>query len=238
MVFVADLMLFAADRAAGVCVLPTKGSSPLVMRAWAYVTFNQFVLIPFITSLVLRSVSVAPQIVWKWEDATFTNAVAFAALNFALSDLVYYTNHRIVHTFPFLYKTVHKHHHVFGGSLPERGWVDTANAHPLDFLYTGLSTCPVSTLWLLPHGSVHIAGVIAQLILNGVVGSLGHSRLDIELKVPLPGQYGFHLFRSRFHAGHHALSMCNFAQNIHLWDWLFGTLVWWPTKPATAAKSD
>ena len=30
-------------------------------------------------------------------------------------------------------------------------------------------------------------------------------------------------FNTRFHAGHHGYAKCNFAQNIELWDRLFGT---------------
>ena len=46
-------------------------------------------------------------------------------------------------------------------------------------------------------------------------GALGHGRLDFTV--------GF--FNTRFHAGHHANSTCNFAQNIELWDRLFGTYI-------------
>ena len=38
-------------------------------------------------------------------------------------------------------------------------------------------------------------------------------RLDLNIGV----------FNTRFHAGHHAYARCNFAQNIELWDRLFGT---------------
>eukprot|EP00040_Diaphanoeca_grandis_P016081 m.3644 g.3644 ORF g.3644 m.3644 type:complete len:64 (-) comp2555_c0_seq1:61-252(-) len=49
--------------------------------------------------------------------------------------------------------------------------------------------------------------------MNSFVGSLGHCRLDMNVGI----------FDTRFHAGHHANSTCNFAQNIELWDRLFGT---------------
>ena len=49
--------------------------------------------------------------------------------------------------------------------------------------------------------------------MNSFVGSLGHCRLDLSI----------FFFNTRFHAGHHAYSKCNFAQNIELWDRLFGT---------------
>ena len=96
---------------------------------------------------------------------------------------------------------------------PIRGWADTCNAHPTDFFYTGFCTSPLSVLWLMPADSVHIVAIGACLWINSFVGSLGHCRLDFNIGV----------FNSRFHAGHHAYSKCNFAQNIELWDRLFGT---------------
>jgi sterol desaturase/sphingolipid hydroxylase (fatty acid hydroxylase superfamily) len=98
-------------------------------------------------------------------------------------------------------------------SEPIRGWADTCNAHPLDFFYTGFCTSPLSVLWLIPEKSVHIYGIGACLYVNSFFGSLGHSRLDLNIGV----------FNSRFHAGHHAYSHCNYAQNIEIWDRLFGT---------------
>jgi sterol desaturase/sphingolipid hydroxylase (fatty acid hydroxylase superfamily) len=98
-------------------------------------------------------------------------------------------------------------------SEPMRGWTDTCNAHPLDFFYTGFCTSPLSVMWLMPEKSVHIYGIGASLYVNSFFGSLGHSRLDLNIGV----------FNSRFHAGHHAYSACNYAQNIDIWDRLFGT---------------
>ena len=71
----------------------------------------------------------------------------------------------------------------------------------------------MSTLWLLPAGSVHVGTIAAMMYTNMFVGAFGHCRLDFNL--------GF--FNTRFHAGHHALSNCNFAQNVEIWDRIFGT---------------
>ena len=60
------------------------------------------------------------------------------------------------------------------------------------------------------------------------VGALGHSRLDIDIW----------FFRTRFHAGHHAMFKYNYAQNIELWDRLFGTYKELPDKDRkTISKS-
>ena len=84
----------------------------------------------------------------------------------------------------------------------------------------------------MPAASTHIIAIMLCLWINAFVGSLGHCRLDINIVV----------FNTRFHAGHHKMSVCNFAQNIEIWDRLFGTYRELPMKeePAqvTGAKGD
>jgi sterol desaturase/sphingolipid hydroxylase (fatty acid hydroxylase superfamily) len=194
--------------------LPEKpGGNPLGWTDYKYVTFNRLVLIPFVSWLNLRVIYASPAIVWENGPLTFMNTVIAFVMVFAMSDFVYFAGHRIVHRYETLYTFIHKHHHQV--SHPDRGWVDTANAHPTDFFYTGMSTSPISSLWVmgLLGLDVHIYTIMALLYVNFFVGSLGHCRLDLDV----------FFFRTRFHAGHHANSKTNFAQNIELWDRLFGT---------------
>ncbi|GMI26339.1 hypothetical protein TeGR_g5380 [Tetraparma gracilis] len=184
---------------------------PLGFRDYAYIWFNRLIVLPFISFLVVRTVWASEAVVWQKEDLDWMNGLASFLAVFSLSDFTYYASHRFVHSFPNIYKFVHKHHH--GESEPIRGWADTCNAHPTDFFYTGFCTSPLSTLWLMPKGSVHIYAIGACLWINSFVGALGHCRLDLNIGV----------FNTRFHAGHHAYAKCNFAQNIELWDRLFGT---------------
>jgi len=187
---------------------------PLSWTSWFYVIFNRLVMLPFISFLIVRTVWASNAVVYpKGDDSNLNiyNGLGAFAVVFALSDFVYYAGHRIVHSYPKLYIWVHKHHH--GEAEPIRGWADTCNAHPMDFFYTGFSTSPMSVLWLMPAGTVHIYAIAACLWVNSFVGSLGHCRLDLSI----------FFFNTRFHAGHHAYSKCNFAQNIELWDRLFGT---------------
>jgi sterol desaturase/sphingolipid hydroxylase (fatty acid hydroxylase superfamily) len=190
--------------------MPTTGK-PLDATSWCYIWFNRLVLLPFISFLIVRTVWNSNAIVYDTGQLSWSNGVFAFIVVFALSDLSYYTAHRIVHRYPWLYKFVHKHHH--GEPAPIRGWTDTCNAHPIDFFYTGFTTSPMSSLWLMPAGSVHIVAIAACLWFNAFAGALGHCRLDLNWGV----------FSSRFHAGHHAYTHCNYAQNIDLWDRLFNT---------------
>jgi sterol desaturase/sphingolipid hydroxylase (fatty acid hydroxylase superfamily) len=195
----------------GLPLLPIERYPKLGFAAYFYTYFNRFVNLPFVSFIIVRVVFASKAVVWDMNQMTVFNTVIAFVLVFSLSDLTYYTGHRIVHKVGFLYNFVHKHHHQ--ESHPRRGWFDTCNAHPTDFFYTGIATCPVSCLWLFPAGTVHIVAIGAAMWSVMFVGALGHSRIDINIGV----------FNSRFHAGHHAMTFCNYAQNIELWDRLFGT---------------
>ena len=184
---------------------------PLGSTDLQYIWFNRLVMLPFISFLIVRTVWNSDAIVYDMDQLNMMNGLVAFIIVFSLSDLTYYTGHRIVHKHKWLYVFVHKHHH--GEAEPIRGWADTCNAHPTDFFYTGFTTSPMSSLWLMPAGSVHIVAIAACLWINSFVGSLGHCRLDLN----------WGPFNTRFHAGHHAYSTCNFAQNIEVWDRLFGT---------------
>lgn len=178
---------------------------------WIFITFNRLVMLPFISWMIVKCVWNSNAVVYDMEKLDWFNGLLAFVVVFSLSDFTYYASHRIVHRFPALYKFVHKHHH--GEAEPIRGWADTCNAHPTDFFYTGFCTSPMSVLWLMPQDSVHIVAIGACLWVNSFVGSLGHCRLDLNV----------FFFNTRFHAGHHGRSDCNFAQNIELWDRMFGT---------------
>jgi sterol desaturase/sphingolipid hydroxylase (fatty acid hydroxylase superfamily) len=185
---------------------------PLSWTAWSYIVFNRICVLPFLSWMIINCVWNSKAVVFDPDELTWLNGLGGFLAIFSLSDLSYYLAHRFVHSCPPVYKFVHKHHH--GESAPIRGWTDTCNAHPTDFFYTGFCTSPMSSLWLMPAGSVHIYAIFASLYINSFVGSLGHCRLDFSI---------LGLFDTRFHAGHHYNSGCNFAQNVEIWDRLFGT---------------
>jgi len=215
---ICDLILWACG--VGLPLLPRGKYPPLEFKDWSYVWFNRLCVLPFISFLIVKAVWSARCVVWDMDAMTFSNTVIAFVVVFSLSDLTYYIGHRIVHKVGPLYNFVHKHHHK--ESHPRRGWVDTCNAHPTDFFYTGFCTSPCSCLWLLPTGTVHIVAVAVAMHAVMFVGALGHSRIDLNVGV----------FNSRFHAGHHSMTFCNYAQNIELWDRLFGTYKDLPMKGA------
>lgn len=224
---VVDAFIYLLPKAGNVELPgPPKESRPPLEYSpdVAYIAFNRLVMLPFVALLNMKVIFASSAVVWDFADATVWNTVLAFVISFSMSDFVYYVGHRVVHRYKFLYTFIHKHHH--GEPLPRRGWADTCNAHPTDFFYTGVSTSPMSTLWLLPAGSVHVGTIAAMMYTNMFVGAFGHCRLDFNL--------GF--FNTRFHAGHHALSNCNFAQNVEIWDRIFGTFRHLPMRKDREAK--
>lgn len=221
-----DGIIWAASDG-GLPGLPRGERPKLTWTDISYCYFNRIVMLPFVAFLNVRAIWASSAVDWALEKSAFTfsnTVIGFLAV-FCLADFVYYVGHRVVHGNPVLYNFIHKHHH--GEPLPIRGWFDTCNAHPTDFFYTGFSTSPVSVLWLMPFLGVRIHIVTVAIMMYTVmfVGALGHSRLDFNL--------GF--FNTRFHAGHHSMFKYNYAQNIELWDRLFGTYKELPV-PAKGTK--
>lgn len=206
-----DGMIWMGSSKPGLPSTPQEKREPLNSTDYLYCYFNRLVMLPLVAFLNIRMIAASSAVEYDFAKLSVFNTVFAFVVIFALADLVYYTGHRIVHRYPALYSVVHKHHHR--ESSPQRGWFDTSNAHPTDFFYTGFSTSPISVLWLMPNNFVHIGTIALLLYVNMFVGALGHSRLDINIWI----------FNTRFHAGHHAISRCNFAQNLEMWDRLFGT---------------
>lgn len=224
---IVDLLIWTLGRPRPELPGPPDEKRP-ALKFWDYfyIYFNRAIMLPFVALLNVKVIFYSQAVVFNMDDLNWYNGLVSFLIVFALADLVYYTGHRIVHRVRPLYVFIHKHHHQ--EAHPRRGWMDTCNAHPTDFFYTGISTSPMSVLWLMPKNSVHIVAIATCLYINAFVGALGHCRLDLN--------WGF--FNTRFHAGHHALSYCNFAQNIELWDRLFGTYHELPMDKVTEQQQD
>jgi len=121
--------------------------------------------------------------------------------------------------------------------MPVRGYFDAANEHPLEQLI-GLSIV-LSTFHILalfsPFG-VHAVGVTIFFVLYAVTAFLNHTEYDVQFGIMGLG------YRVQAHEMHHRFPNCkfqllrvtdlinlklkgNYAQNIMIWDKLFGTFV-------------
>ena len=98
------------------------------------------------------------------------------------------------------------HHHR--QISPTRGNYDAINVHPFEFLVGEYNHLFV--VWLVP---CHAATILSFLIFGGVLASLNHTRLDLQI----PGFYDV-----RNHDVHHRWPRSNYGQYTMFWDRVFG----------------
>ena len=65
-------------------------------------------MLPFISFMIVRTVWNSKAVVYEPEKLTWLNGLGSFLMVFSLSDLTYYTGHRIVHRFPILFNFIHK----------------------------------------------------------------------------------------------------------------------------------
>lgn len=129
-----------------------------------------------------------------------------------LADLAFYAVHRLFHSVPALWR-IHQVHH----SIEEMDWLAAARVHPVDQILTkGASLIPCFALGFSPWAIAAWAGIYHwhSLLLHANV-RLGWGRLGKVIASP------------NFHHWHHCRDReawdRNFAGQLALWDWLFGT---------------
>jgi len=150
------------------------------------------------------------------------NIIYFIPQSFAFEivlDFGHYWTHRLVHTYPFLYRTIHKKHH--NDTLIN---VYTSFSHNIsDYLVT--NTVPMLLAsYMVPMSKYQFT---LQFIFKSLVEIGGHSgKIQNSGSFPqciyLPRFLGIEL-TNKNHNEHHINPLCNFSKRFSLWDKLFGT---------------
>ena len=130
-----------------------------------------------------------------------------------IADLGFYLAHRTFHAVPFLWR-IHSIHH----SIEQMDWLAAHRVHPIDQSLTkAASMLPVFALNFDP------AAIAAFALLYQWQSLLIHSNVRIDY-----GPLRWVLASPHFHHWHHANEEeawdRNFAGQLPLWDFLFGTL--------------
>lgn len=137
---------------------------------------------------------------------------------FLINDFFYYFFHNFMHH-PSVYALVHKHHHR--QALPQRGYWDAANDHPIEnFLGQVLIFVGVfgtAELYTLVGLKVHCLAVVNFITLFATFAFLNHCPYDVQLPWYLLG------YTVRAHETHHRFGRANYCQNTMGYDKLFGT---------------
>ena len=107
------------------------GNRGLVKLEWIdylFLCINSVVEWQF-TCHVIDIVLSSPNFAWRLKDLGLLNTLPALYLIFAIDDAFYAPLHLLMHR-PWFYPYVHKHHHR--QQLPERGYADAGNEHPIE----------------------------------------------------------------------------------------------------------
>jgi sterol desaturase/sphingolipid hydroxylase (fatty acid hydroxylase superfamily) len=119
---------------------------------------------------------------------------------YIITDVIFYTTHRLCHEVPVLYKNVHKWHHQWVVTYG----IDASAAHPIEQWFVNMNTVELPGLIVgLPYPLQVLWNIFAGF--NTVAN---HS--------------GYNLFRTDTHDKHHHFNNCEFGTDTFC-DRLFGT---------------
>jgi len=126
---------------------------------------------------------------------------------FIYLDFAAYSIHRILH-FPYLYKNIHKYHHLFQQPTP---FVSLA-LHPIEYF----SLVNASLIYLI-FIKTHINVVIINLLFIFIFNILNHSGIYFDSGLIMECS-------SKFHDDHHRYFHLNYGQSLSIWDIIFKTI--------------
>lgn len=214
----ASLLFVVAER-----MLPRRPMQRLLRRGiWtdvAYVILNGHfigIAIALAAAPIERAFRAALESAGLTVDVALARELPFAAqvvVAFVALDLMQWCIHNLLHRVPWLWQ-LHKVHH----SIEELDWLGSMRFHWGEaVVYKTLQYVPLALFGFDPAALFIIA------VVGTVIGHYNHSNLRIDL-----GPLKYVLNGPEMHQWHHVHPEAgppnkNFAINLALWDWLFGT---------------
>jgi sterol desaturase/sphingolipid hydroxylase (fatty acid hydroxylase superfamily) len=130
-----------------------------------------------------------------------------------VAELAFYFAHRLTHQIPFLWRF-----HVVHHTIAEMDWLAAARLHPLDQIF--VKSVTILPLYILGFTEATFG---AYLLVIAVQAIFVHANLRLRF-----GPLRWLISTPEFHHWHHAADPAahnrNFAGQLPLLDWLFGTL--------------
>eukprot|EP00742_Colponemidia_sp_Colp-10_P001474 GILJ01001584.1.p1 GENE.GILJ01001584.1~~GILJ01001584.1.p1 ORF type:complete len:238 (+),score=24.13 GILJ01001584.1:52-765(+) len=196
-------------------VQPEKGTLyEAWKRAMPDALVNTLLIVPLVNSLfgdfLEEQVTKTTSFSWKWE---ILKIFGFILLN----DIQFYSLHRLLHTYPVLYKMFHKRHHRYTAPVAPAA----AFGHPIDYGLVNNSCIIVPIMILCPH--VYTARFI--ILMTSFFNVNSHS--------------GYVFVPDVLDATSHDLHHSNITKNygvLCLVDWLMGSYQAKPNEVKAAAQ--
>ncbi len=144
---------------------------------------------------------------------------------YVFRDFLEWNVHRLLHRVPWLWR-FHKLHH----SIEQLDWLSTFRAHWSEaIIYKVITYLPLVIL------GVDSRVIFAILVTSLFIQELIHANLAWTF-----GPFRFLITSPRFHAWHHDVKLYgksgqNFAIDLPIWDWIFGT-AYWPKDAVAPAR--
>lgn len=170
-----------------------------------FITINKGLTCMFVYHLMYFSCNTST-IKWDYEELTVMNSIGSLLLFYLFYDFFYMSFHRILHLRSF-YGLIHKHHHR--QKAPSRGNLDAINVHPFEFLVG--EYLHLLTIYCIP---CHIYAVAVFILAGGILATLNHTRLDINI---------LSIYSVKVHDVHHRIPESNYSQYSNIWDKVFNT---------------
>ena len=189
-----------------------KGLETLQIIDYLFLFANSFVETTFVHHLCVFVLN-DKYIIKSMDEMNIINTFLSFYLLFLADDFFYAISHRFMHWGP-IYPWIHKHHHR--QPLPERGYLDAGNEHPLEQLI-GLG-CVFLAIRLISYvTTIHIVSMFIYFNIYALLAILNHTPYDVKF-------YGFGFeYSVAAHEMHHRNPKSNYAQYFMYWDVLMGT---------------
>jgi len=199
----------------------------IITKNRPYILENQtsdqpFSIQNFIVTYGLEAVSYSIAISFTIQQNSIVyDCILFIPISFMyelIFDFFHYWTHRLAHSYPILYKNIHKKHHEY--KLINSN--TTFHHSTLDLVLTNVFPI-VCASYILPTTPFTLTTLFWYKTIVEVSGHTGKDTSGSFIQcIYLPESLGISLY-SRDHLLHHTNPMVNFSKRFSIWDRIFGT---------------
>lgn len=154
----------------------------------------------------------------------FTELLSFLFFWFVINDLFFTIFHTLFHEIPFLYKHVHKTHHIWKAPFT---WMSHAMT-PYELLANSISLMIYPMYYRFYVKVIPIELIWFIFVYSQLIGCIEHSGYNniYPLLIINPNKFPKWLFSTtKHHDDHHRYFKGNYGGYLAVWDYLMGTVI-------------